>query len=200
MHTLATVTCAVQHTGRVGILASEEDEEVVILSEHPDAKYGVVFDPLDGSSNIDCTWSLHPCGVIGLHLVVFPAPTRVTHVFLWGARTCPRAAGNVSVGSIFGIYRRTTTGAPSEADVLQPGTALVAAGYCMYGSSTELVLTFGEGVFMFSYDPSIGVRRVHSSLRVCALKLTSARRKTPGCARNASYRVVLFHGSCRSSC
>ena len=39
---------------------------------------------------------------------------------------------------------------------LQPGTALVAAGYAMYGSSTELVLTFGDGVNVFTLDPSIG--------------------------------------------
>jgi len=108
---------ALKHTGKVAILATEEEEEVIILSDHEDAKYGVVFDPLDGSSNIDC---------------------------------------NVSVGSIFGIYRRVPGVTPSIADILQPGTSLVCAGYCMYGSSTELVLTFGEGVHMFSYDPTIG--------------------------------------------
>lgn len=79
------------------------------------AKYALVFDPLDGSSNIDC---------------------------------------NVSVGSIFGIYRRPGFEAggggkaeiePKGSDVLQPGRNLVAAGYCMYGSSTEMVLCFGKG-------------------------------------------------------
>lgn len=108
---------ALKHTGRVAILATEEAEEVVILSDHEDAKYGVVFDPLDGSSNIDC---------------------------------------NVSVGSIFGIYRRPVGRVATVSDLLQPGSALVCAGYCMYGSSTELVLTFGDGVHMFSYDPTIG--------------------------------------------
>jgi fructose-1,6-bisphosphatase I len=112
---------ALRHTGRVCIMASEEHEDVITvpLSEAPDARYSVVFDPLDGSSNIDC---------------------------------------NVSVGSIFGVYRRVTpVGTEATlADVLQPGTALVAAGYCMYGSSTEMVFTVGNGLQMFSYDPMIG--------------------------------------------
>lgn len=111
---------ALKHTGKVAILATEEEDDVHVLADHEDAHYCAVFDPLDGSSNIDC---------------------------------------NVSVGSIFGIYRRPASTAgkpPSVTDVLQPGSALVVAGYCMYGSSTELVLTFGDGVNMFSYDPTVG--------------------------------------------
>ena len=90
----------------------------MFTGEHS-GKYAVVFDPLDGSSNIDC---------------------------------------NVSVGSIFGIYKRKTasTGAASLEDVLQPGSELVGAGYAMYGSATQLVLTFGSGVNVFTLDPSIG--------------------------------------------
>lgn len=66
---------------------------------------------------------------------------------------------NVSVGTIFSIYRRVTPiGEPlTEADFLQPGSAQVAAGYVIYGSSTMLVYTTGDGVNGFTYDPSIGI-------------------------------------------
>lgn len=65
---------------------------------------------------------------------------------------------NVSIGTIFSIYRRLSeVGSPSEeADFLQPGTEQVAAGYVLYGSSTMLVYTTGMGVTGFTYDPSIG--------------------------------------------
>ena len=66
---------------------------------------------------------------------------------------------NVSVGTIFSIYRRITpTGTPvTLEDFLQPGDAQVAAGYVVYGSSTMLVYTTGNGVNGFTLDPSIGV-------------------------------------------
>ncbi|KQN57914.1 class 1 fructose-bisphosphatase [Erwinia sp. E602] len=66
---------------------------------------------------------------------------------------------NVSVGTIFSIYRRITpVGTPvTEADFLQPGSQQVAAGYVVYGSSTMLVYTTGKGVHAFTYDPSLGV-------------------------------------------
>ncbi len=65
---------------------------------------------------------------------------------------------NVSIGTIFSIYRRITpAGEPTtEADVLQPGINQVAAGYVLYGSSTMLVYTTGKGVNGFTYDPSLG--------------------------------------------
>eukprot|EP00949_MAST-11_sp_MAST-11-sp1_P003488 g3488.t1 len=64
---------------------------------------------------------------------------------------------NVSTGTIFGIYKRGNQGAPPGVDdVLRPGRELVAAGYCMYGSSTQLVLTTGDGVNGFTLDPSVG--------------------------------------------
>ncbi len=67
---------------------------------------------------------------------------------------------NVSVGTIFGIYRRQTEGGPqtkaSLKDLLQPGRDLVAAGYVVYGSSTMLVYTAGDRVFGFTLDSSIG--------------------------------------------
>lgn len=66
---------------------------------------------------------------------------------------------NVSVGTIFSIYRRVSPigEACIEADFLQPGTEQVAAGYVVYGSSTMLVYTAGNGVNGFTYDPSLGI-------------------------------------------
>ena len=101
---------------------SEEEEYFVSFDDdiHHEAKYIVLMDPLDGSSNIDV---------------------------------------NVSVGTIFSIYRRITpVGTPvTLEDFLQPGDAQVAAGYVVYGSSTMLVYSTGSGVNGFTLDPSIGV-------------------------------------------
>lgn len=65
---------------------------------------------------------------------------------------------NVSVGTIFGIYKRTSSpeGPVTKEDFLQKGTALLAAGYVLYGTSTLLVYTTGDGVNGFTLDPSIG--------------------------------------------
>jgi len=104
----------------IGILASEENEEPIILHHgSPNAKYAVVFDPLDGSSNIDV---------------------------------------NVSVGTIFAILRRPEGDLAAATDnwVLQPGASLLAAGYVVYGSSTMLVYSVGNGVHGFTLDPHIG--------------------------------------------
>lgn len=62
----------------------------------------------------------------------------------------------MSTGTIFGIYKKNSDAQGSVADILLPGNNLVAAGYCMYGSSTEMVLTWGKGVDVFSLDPSLG--------------------------------------------
>ncbi|GEK14350.1 class 1 fructose-bisphosphatase [Aliivibrio fischeri] len=104
-----------------GVASEEEDEAVAFNKElNQNAKYVVLMDPLDGSSNIDV---------------------------------------NVSVGTIFSIYRRISPiGTPAtEEDFLQPGHKQVAAGYIIYGSSTMLVYTTGNGVHGFTYDPSLGV-------------------------------------------
>jgi fructose-1,6-bisphosphatase I len=107
--------------GNVAVMASEEDEEpIVVPRDREHGRYVVVYDPLDGSSNIDV---------------------------------------NVSVGTIFAIFRRSPdpTGQRDPlTDVLQPGTKQVAAGYVVYGSSTMLVYTAGNGVHGFTLDPSIG--------------------------------------------
>ncbi len=113
---------ALRSMGQVCGVASEEEEHFVAFDDdiHSDARYVVLMDPLDGSSNIDV---------------------------------------NVSVGTIFSIYRRITpAGSTVELnDFLQPGDAQIAAGYVVYGSSTMLVYTTGKGVNGFTLDPSIGV-------------------------------------------
>lgn len=112
---------AFENGGEVCGIASEENDDFVAFTSESakQGKYVVLFDPLDGSSNIDV---------------------------------------NVSIGTIFSIYRRVSevgTLATLE-DMLQPGTAQVAAGYVLYGSSTMLVYTTGKGVNGFTLDPSIG--------------------------------------------
>ncbi|TCK01858.1 D-fructose 1,6-bisphosphatase [Volucribacter psittacicida] len=104
-----------------GIASEEEENFVAFDSERGrNAKYVILTDPLDGSSNIDV---------------------------------------NVAVGTIFSIYRRISPiGSPvTLEDFMQPGHRQVAAGYVVYGSSTMLVYTTGNGVNGFTYDPSLGV-------------------------------------------
>jgi fructose-1,6-bisphosphatase I len=114
-----TIKNSLNHTGRVCVMGSEEDEDIVpVPADYGVGKYAVLFDPLDGSSNIDV---------------------------------------NSAVGTIFSIYRRVSMeGRGTAADVLQPGCRQVAAGYVMYGSSTMLVYTTGQGVHGFTLDPTIG--------------------------------------------
>jgi fructose-1,6-bisphosphatase I len=112
---------AFENGGEICGIASEENDDFVAFTSETakNGKYVVLFDPLDGSSNIDV---------------------------------------NVSIGTIFSIYRRnseTGTLATLE-DMLQIGNEQIAAGYVLYGSSTMLVYTTGHGVNGFTLDPSIG--------------------------------------------
>jgi len=110
-----------QHIGQLACMASEEVAELIdIPPQYPKGNYILLFDPLDGSSNIDV---------------------------------------NVSIGTIFGIYKTES----NETDVdfllshaLQPGIKQVAAGYFIYGSSTIMVYTTGNGVHGFTLYPSVG--------------------------------------------
>jgi fructose-1,6-bisphosphatase I/sedoheptulose-1,7-bisphosphatase len=109
--------------GNLAGMASEEmDLPYQIPAQYPRGKYLIVFDPLDGSSNIDV---------------------------------------NVSVGSIFSILRAPQEVVDSgrdvvDADFFQPGTKQLAAGYALYGPTTMLVLTVGDGVNGFTLDPTMG--------------------------------------------
>ncbi len=107
------------HTGRLCAMASEEHEDIIeIPANFGRGKYVLLYDPLDGSSNIDV---------------------------------------NVSVGTIFAIHRKVSGGELGTIDdVLQPGRSLAAAGYVIYGSSTMLVYTTGQGVHGFTLDNSLG--------------------------------------------
>ena len=104
----------------IGVLASEENEKPLLFHQDSmEAKYAVVFDPLDGSSNIDV---------------------------------------NVSVGTTFSILRRPDDVGFDDTKpwVLQPGAQQIAAGYVVYGSSTILVYSVGNGVHGFTLDPAVG--------------------------------------------
>ncbi|MDE2419837.1 MAG: class 1 fructose-bisphosphatase [Gammaproteobacteria bacterium] len=96
-------------------LASEEMDEMIVASES--GKYLILFDPLDGSSNIDV---------------------------------------NMSVGTIFSILERPNTNSVETSDFYQAGQHQVAAGYALYGPSTLLVLTLGNGVDVFTLDRDLG--------------------------------------------
>jgi len=113
-----TIIRGLDHTGLLAAMASEEMEEVFpIPDHHPRGPYVLVFDPVDGSSNIDV---------------------------------------NVSIGTIFSIYRCADPDHPQLSDFLCQGREQLCAGYIIYGSSTMLVYTTGNGVHGFTLDPTIG--------------------------------------------
>jgi len=105
--------------GALAAMASEEMDSIyVVPNRYPQGEYLLLFDPLDGSSNIDV---------------------------------------NVSIGTIFSVLKKPEGHAGvSVDDFLQPGSAQAAAGYCIYGPQTTLVLTVGDGVAMFTLDRETG--------------------------------------------
>lgn len=114
-----TIYRTMSNCGHLCVMASEESEGIIPI---PDGgkrgRYVLMFDPLDGSSNIDV---------------------------------------NASIGTIFSIHRKVTHREDgSEADCLQYGSKQLAAGYFIYGSSTMMVYTTGNGVHGFTLDPSLG--------------------------------------------
>lgn len=118
-------------SGRTGIIASEEEDVPVAVEETYSGNYIVVFDPIDGSANIDTS---------------------------------------LTTGSIFGIYgpdeqclfdidddsMLDQTKQKCVVSVCQPGSNLLAAGYCLYSSSVVFTLSIGKGVFAFTLDPTFG--------------------------------------------
>jgi fructose-1,6-bisphosphatase I len=104
--------------GHLAAMASEEMEGIyVVPNRYPQGEYLLLFDPLDGSSNIEV---------------------------------------NVSIGTIFSVLLKPEGAGVSEQDFLQAGAQQVAAGYCVYGPQTTLVLTVGDGVAMFTLDREQG--------------------------------------------
>lgn len=105
--------------GHLAAMASEEMDSIYLVpNRYPQGEYLLLFDPLDGSSNIDV---------------------------------------NVSIGTIFSVLKKPDGArGVEEADFLQPGNQQVAAGYCVYGPQTTLVLTVGDGVTMFTLDREQG--------------------------------------------
>lgn len=105
--------------GHLAAMASEEMQEIhIVPNRYPQGEYLLMFDPLDGSSNIDV---------------------------------------NVSIGTIFSVLKKASTGSEvCTQDFLQSGRNQVAAGYCVYGPQTTLVLTVGDGVDMFTLDKEQG--------------------------------------------
>ena len=115
-----TICRAMSHNGHLCAMASEESEDIIPLpAGSKKGKYVLMFDPLDGSSNIDV---------------------------------------NASIGTIFSIHRKVSTNGEdgSLEDCLQKGSTQIAAGYFIYGSSTMMVYTTGNGVHGFTLDPSLG--------------------------------------------
>ena len=118
------------HTGRLCAMASEESEDLIpIPDEYECGSYVLLFDPLDGSSNIDV---------------------------------------NVSVGTIFSIHRKISGGVRGTLeDALQPASKLCAAGYVIFGSSTMLVYSTGQGVHGFTLDPAVGEFQLsHANMQI----------------------------------
>jgi len=113
------IFASLDHGGTLCCMASEEAEDVIPIPDRfPTGPYVLLYDPLDGSSNIDA---------------------------------------NVSIGTIFSIHRKVSMDERGTLeDCLQPGFRQVAAGYVVYGSSTMLVYTTGNGVHGFTLDPMIG--------------------------------------------
>ena len=109
--------------GHLAAMASEEMDSIyVVPNRYPKGEYLLLFDPLDGSSNIDV---------------------------------------NVSIGTIFSVLKKQVDDPNiidpvGETDFLQKGCQQVAAGYCVYGPQTTLVLTVGDGVAMFTLDREQG--------------------------------------------
>ncbi len=121
---------SLRYSGKMGVIASEEEDQPVMIDEVYSGNYVAVFDPLDGSSNIDA---------------------------------------GIATGTIFGIFVQNTGCLASDWEskideseltclynTMQPGSNLVAAGYCMYSSSCMMVLTVGDGVYGFTLDQQIG--------------------------------------------
>ncbi|KAL3681037.1 hypothetical protein R1sor_023993 [Riccia sorocarpa] len=118
-------------SGRTGIIASEEEDTPVAVEESYSGNYVVVFDPLDGSSNIDAAVSTG--SIFGIY------------------RPTEECLTNLDDDTQLGMVEQNCI-----VNVCQPGSNLLSAGYCMYSSSVILVLSVGDGVYGFTLDPMYG--------------------------------------------
>jgi fructose-1,6-bisphosphatase I len=127
----AAIVRLTQFTGRLAVMGSEESADIIpIPDQYPTGRYVLLFDPLDGSSNIDYS---------------------------------------VSIGTIFSfLRRRSADGTPGTVeDCLQPGRDIVAAGYILYGPSTMMVYSAGDGVQGFTLDQTVGeFLLTHPNIRI----------------------------------
>ena len=113
-----SIYSSVSWCGKIPLMLTTIDPtQPIVIKQCDDAKYILVFDPIDGKQNIQI---------------------------------------NASIGTIFGVYKVKNTEKPSIDDILQPGSAMVAAGYALYGDATLLILSFGDAVNGFTLDPTIG--------------------------------------------
>eukprot|EP00775_Hariotina_reticulata_P004136 gene4136-4385_t len=119
-----------RNSGRTGVIASEEEATPVAVQEATSGNYIVVFDPLDGSSNIDAGISVG--SIFGIY-----EPDE----------TCLVDHGSMDDGTLLEAC---------ITNVCQPGRNLLAAGYCLYSSCHTMVLTIGDGVYGFTLDPYVG--------------------------------------------
>ncbi|MDO8722667.1 MAG: class 1 fructose-bisphosphatase, partial [Syntrophales bacterium] len=118
------------HLGQLCAMVSEENADIIeIPGKYQKGIYVLIFDPLDGSSNIDA---------------------------------------NVNIGTIFSIYKKITPGEQvTSVDILQPGHRQVAAGYFLYGTSTMMVYSTGDGLHGFTLYPSLGEFLLsHENIRI----------------------------------
>jgi fructose-1,6-bisphosphatase I len=139
--------------GHLAAMASEEMDSIhVVPDRYPQGEYLLLFDPLDGSSNIDV---------------------------------------NVSIGTIFSVLRKVGHGrGVSDEDFLQPGRQQAAAGYCVYGPQSTLVLTLGNGVSVFTLDRETGGwlltetdLRIPDDTREFSINMSNRRHWSPPVAR-----------------
>eukprot|EP00192_Tetraselmis_astigmatica_P011812 CAMPEP_0117667762 /NCGR_PEP_ID=MMETSP0804-20121206/11156_1 /TAXON_ID=1074897 /ORGANISM="Tetraselmis astigmatica, Strain CCMP880" /LENGTH=420 /DNA_ID=CAMNT_0005475543 /DNA_START=95 /DNA_END=1357 /DNA_ORIENTATION=+ len=127
-------------SGRTGVIASEEEDAPVAVEETYSGNYVVVFDPLDGSSNIDAA---------------------VSTGSIFGIYDADDACSIEDMDNPETVMNKCVISA------CKPGSSLLCAGYCMYSSSVILVLTIGKGVYGFTLDPTVGEFMLsHSNIKV----------------------------------
>ena len=135
-----TIKRRMARCGYLCIMTSEEEDGVIPVEKGHEGKYTLAFDPLDGSSNIDVNVSIGT--IFSIHR------RRDASVLEYGRRSTDKEQAK----KLYSDQARQGT----LADLLQKGRDQVAAGYIIYGSSTMLVFTTGEGVHGFTLDPSVG--------------------------------------------